>query len=533
MTTRHESGLSLPAATLSGAVLGAALGALHLLPALAGDFAVVLAAPRLVVTVGLLAGLYLLWCRVSGWRALATGFAAGLGYFGVALHWLGSSANPDPATFIVREVVLTAGALWLFVPWWTLWFGIAPALRRRTGSGLPAALGFAAVFSAANIGLGDLVLGIPMAPLSVAVLDTPAMPLLRILGQFGVDALLVLAAAILGEVVLRSRRVAALAMATAALAAFAYTPAPRAAPAEPQGALVYLVQPSLPHVSMIQPDEVLAVVHGAMEEAIRDGVAAGARLVVLPEGAVLADLTADPALVSRLAALLPPDGALVAGFSRAESRTASDGSFSVRPYNSAAVIDAGGLASVIDKAHLVPFGETMPEVFFRLGFDVVAGPAGGYGHGPRIGVVDSVKGFTPFALLICYEAMVSGAVSREAAGAHWFLNISAETLFRGTVGPRLVLDQARMRAVESGLPMLRATGHAYSGVIGPDGGVSQVLVPEHQGGVAVRVPAAMPTPFSRWGYLPLHVATIAALAGAIGAGAVTRRQRQRQLAFEQ
>lgn len=307
--------------------------------------------------------------------------------------------------------------------------------------------------------------------------------------------------------------------ATAAAQLFTPTIPDAASPGAPT---VHLVQPALPHVALLPPETGHEIVHGAVLVGIERGVEAGATLVVLPEGAVLDDLTAKDGLVREIAARLPEGTSVLVGFRRAEARVRADGGFAVTPFNSVMLIGPEGAVATHDKAHLVPFGETMPDLFFALGFDVIAGPPGGFGAGPSIGVFEGVAGLRPFALAICYEAVLTGAVSREAQGAEWVLNLSAETLFRGTIGPRLLLDHMRLRTIETGRPMLRATAHAYSGVIAADGTVVELMDAEEAGGLTVPVPPARPTLFWRHGYAPLHGALGVAFGSLLLAGAASR-----------
>lgn len=507
----HPERAGRPRAFLKSVTLalcaGLALGFTQIAPALGADGPWVSAA-RLTLTLGLIGVLYAIWRSLGSiWAAIAIGLITGLCYFGVALHWLGSSANPDPNSFIFREVVLTAGALCLFVPWWAIWFGSAKAITRNVSDPVSSLVAFVLCFSVANIMLGDLAFGMPMAPLSLVALDTLLARPLSWVGQFGVDTVLVLSGALLGALATTNLPRALLALSVIGIAALV-TPLPSQQETIPDNNddLIYLAQPSLPHVSMMDPNRVLEIVHGEVFRQVRSGVDAGASLVVLPEGAVLDDLTSNAELVTQIANLLPPETVVLTGFGRVEVINHAIG-FTVLPYNSSMLIGQDGMLGVFDKAHLVPFGETMPSIFFALGFDVVAGPAGGYGSAENITVIGQEQGAwaTPFALLICYEAMLSGAVSRETEGARWLLNMSSETLFRGTVGPKIILDHVRMRAIETGLPVLRSTAHAFSGIINPSGHAVTVLQEEQHGGVTVSVPAPAPTLFRSTGYIPLYI----------------------------
>lgn len=479
--------------------VGACLGTLHLANVLfptASHSAIVLP-----LSIGALAIAISIWRRLGIWSSLLGGFLFGLGYFGVALHWLGSAANHDPATLTTAELWLQAGALCLFVPWWAVWFLGAKLMALRLNT--PDFVAIVLCFSVSNLLLSDLLYGMPMAPLSMVVLDTPLSALFGIVGQFGVDTLMVALSAALAV----ARYKPALAGTALGIGIVGLADRhPGDVQPDDAGSAVYLAQHSLPHPSMMDPATVEQTVHNEVFRLISEGVARGASLIVLPENMLFADLTTDTDLTGEIAALLPDDTHVLVGFTRIEVTPPADGAPKVMPFNSAMLLDRDGPVQVISKAHLVPFGETMPSIFFKMGYDVVAGPSGGYGSADSISTLSLPTGDTsPFAVLICYEAMLSGAVSRETPDAQWLLNISAETGFRGTVGPRLLIDQVRIRAIETGLPILRSTAHAFSGVVAPDGSVTAMLDEEVAGGVLSTVPAAQPTLFRTLGYAPLYV----------------------------
>lgn len=500
------------------AACGLTLGLLHILPA-TGLTSAWISAVRILGTIYVIAAIYRHWQHLNSiWASLAAGIVTGLFYFGIALYWLGSSANPDPTSFIPREILLTSGALCLFFPWWGAWFAAASLLRKlgRDRPGI-AALAFTTAFSGANVLMGDHVFGLPMAPISIAAADTPLIRLLPFVGQFGLDAIIVAAGALSGALWGHHRSWWGLAVPAAAYAACGAL-GPLGSTGDTSPGTVYLGQPSLPHVSLLPPDQVESIiVHTELRDQIDAGIEQGAALIVLPEGAFMEDLSARPEIVQMISARLTGDQQVLAGFPRIEMDAESH---TVRPYNSAMLIGANGPLAIIDKAHLVPFGETMPQLFFGMGFDVVAGPAGGYGSADAISVVHQAPGnLPPYALVICYEAMLSGPVARETDGARWLLNISAEGLFRGTIGPRLLLEYVRLRAIETGLPVLRATAHAYSGLIAPDGTVQQELAAETHGGVLARVPSPRVTAFRNLGYSPLYTAMALAVVVIFAVGA--------------
>lgn len=340
----------------------------------------------------------------------------------------------------------------------------------------------------------------PMAPISIAAVDTPIAALLPYTGQFGLDTLIVTVSAVSGALWASKPWRAIVLPSTIYIACCAINSS--SGQGDMSQGTIYLAQPALPHVSLMPPDDVGDIVHNELFRQIEAGAAHGADLIVLPELAFMEDLTVSDDLVHMIQQRISGDQQVLAGFPRIE---VDQNTHTIRPYNSAMLIGSNGAIAIYDKSHLVPFGETMPKIFFDLGFDVVAGPGGGYGHGSSISTVHNLpEDIPPYALAICYEIMLSGAVSRETQDAQWLLNISAEGLFRGTIGPRLLLEYVRMRAIETGLPVLRSTAHAYSGVIMPDGSVKELRSEDKRGGVLTSIPAAQPTAFRSYGYAPLY-----------------------------
>ena len=175
-----------------------------------------------------------------------------------------------------------------------------------------------------------------------------------------------------------------------------------------------------------------------------------------------------------------------------------------------------------DKAHLVPYGEylPMPWLLKPLGLDKIlpgniealAGP------GPR--ALD-LPGFGRIGVQVCYEIIFSGQViGRERP--RLLFNPSNDAWF-GKWGPPQHLAQARMRAIEEGLPIVRATPTGISAVIGADGALLATVLHERAGRIEVPLPAALPpTPFSRLG----NIAAALVAAGLFAAGIALRRRRR-------
>lgn len=183
--------------------------------------------------------------------------------------------------------------------------------------------------------------------------------------------------------------------------------------------------------------------------------------VIWPETALPFFLTEEPEALARLAALLPTGTTLIAGAPRLE--LAGDGR---RFYNAAYVVDdQGRILAAYDKAHLVPFGEYLPfaDLLSRLGLRQLAKGAGAFSAGPGAATLP-IGGGLRAGILICYEIIFSGAVT-AGDRPDLLLNLTNDAWFGRTTGPYQHLDQARLRAVEEGVPVLRAANTGISAVI--------------------------------------------------------------------
>ncbi len=130
-----------------------------------------------------------------------------------------------------------------------------------------------------------------------------------------------------------------------------------------------------------------------------------------------------------------------------------------RPRNSLFALGATGLIEgIYDKWHLVPFGEYVPD-WLPLGFQIV--PGGGFARGPGPRTLH-IPGLPPVGVLICYEAIFSGQVIDESHRPDWIVNVTNDAWFGNSTGPRQHLAAARLRAVEEGLPLLRAANTGIS-----------------------------------------------------------------------
>ena len=221
-------------------------------------------------------------------------------------------------------------------------------------------------------------------------------------------------------------------------------------------------------------------------------------VVIWPETATTFFLSQDVPHRLALAAAVPPGGLILTGAPRitlAEDQT-------LRFWNSLLAVDSeGAIIGSYDKAHLVPFGEYLPGRAWLPSWvrAVAAGPSDfSPGPGPR---TLHLPGLPPVSPLICYEVIFPGAVTDPADRPDWLLNLTNDGWYGLSAGPHQHFAIAQSRAVEEGLPLVRAANTGISGVVDAYGRITARLGLGVGGFVDATLPrplAAAP-PYGRWG----------------------------------
>ena len=172
--------------------------------------------------------------------------------------------------------------------------------------------------------------------------------------------------------------------------------------------------------------------------------------------------------------------------------------------------------TLYDKHHLVPFGEYMPmgDLMARFGIHGLAAQEGnGYSSGPGARLLD-LGALGAGLPLICYEAVFAHDVNAAPARPSFLMQVTNDAWFGKAAGPKQHLAQARMRAIEQGLPMARAANTGVSAMIDPWGRVTASLALNTEGYVDAALPKPLPpTLYSRSGDLPLTLLLALLLAG--------------------
>ena len=223
---------------------------------------------------------------------------------------------------------------------------------------------------------------------------------------------------------------------------------------------------------------------------------------------------------------MPPDGWLLTG-----GNSYDDGVDPPVAHNSLFAVDAEGrLHARYDKVELVPFGEFLPfrHVLERLGLERLAVGSIDFSPGPGR-VTIALPGLPPFSGLICYEAIFPRAATAGAARPGWLVNVTNDAWFGRSSGPYQHLAMARLRAIEEGLPLVRAANTGISAIIDSNGRIVAELPLGRTGTLQAPLPAAqpLPPPVRAWGgWITLALLALgAALSAALEARARARRQR--------
>jgi apolipoprotein N-acyltransferase len=248
----------------------------------------------------------------------------------------------------------------------------------------------------------------------------------------------------------------------------------------------------------------------------------GATHLIWPESAFPFFLTREPDALAEIAKFLPEGAVLITGGARlAEAASTPQ---SLRAYNSLYVIDHhGSILSVYDKMHLTPFGEYLPFQDFleRLGLMQLTKIKGGFLAGERRRTIHAPRapGFIP---LICYEIIFPHEAVPGEERPDWLVNLTNDGWFGISAGPYQHFQQARVRTIEEGLPLVRAANTGISAVVDPLGRVIKYLPL----GIEGVLDSPLPQRTSETIYRRLGNGPIGLVIGGILIAGIIRRTRQ-------
>ncbi|MEA2947951.1 MAG: apolipoprotein N-acyltransferase [Alphaproteobacteria bacterium] len=472
--------------------------------------------------------------RLGGVLAAATaGWWFGFGYFLAGLYWVGHAFLVDAKTFgwllpfavialPAGMAIYTALGLALARLIWTrgatrllalaVALTLAEWLRGHLFSGFPWNVYGYALISPLWLAQGGALIGLwGLTFFAVAIFASPA-----VLADDRADTRRPWLAPVLGAVLI------------AALAVYGALRLAANPTSYVDGVRLRIMQPNLQQdekFNYAQKQQVMARylalsdrASGPQSTGVRD-----ATHLIWPESAFPFFLTREADALAQIAALLPPGTVLITGAVRPPATTPNEAV--TRAYNSVYTIDHdGSILSVYDKVHLVPFGEYLPfqGLLEQLGLMQLTKVRGGFIPGDRRRN-QRVPGAPDFLPLVCYEIIFPGdAVPRSdragwlydhvgryvdwpfVAGSGerpgWLLNLTNDGWFGVSAGPYQHFQQARVRAIEEGLPLVRAANTGISAVVDPLGRVIKSLPLATEGVLDSALPQALaPTLYARAG----------------------------------
>ncbi|MDH7784297.1 apolipoprotein N-acyltransferase [Ochrobactrum sp. 19YEA23] len=452
--------------------------------------------------------------------AAMVGWWFGFGYFVSGLWWIGTALLVDADQFAWALPLAVLG-LPAFL---AIFYAFATMVARIFWSdGLGRIFALAFGFALAEWLRTFLLTGFPWNAIGYAAMPVPVlMQSVAVVGLVGMSALAVFIfaspALLIGGRLAKSGIVLAILLAASHVGFGVWTLSHAPAVGDEKGAVnIRIVQPSIAQSLKWDNAERRSIFDKLIAltaEAPADGKPKP-DVVIWPETAVPYILTSTPEALAQIGTTLQDGQVLLTGAVR-EEKAAGNGE--PRYYNSIYTInDRGEITDAADKVHLVPFGEYLPfESFLRgLGLQEVVEMPGGFTAGSSRRLLNVKPGQT-FLPLVCYEAIFpdelgfsgSQAGTPNAIVPNAIVNVTNDAWYGDTPGPYQHFRQAQVRAVEQGLPLIRAANNGLSAVTDSYGRITEGLALDVVGVVDASLPSAR-APF--WGTAPGSKQTISIL----------------------
>ena len=439
------------------------------------------------------AGLVALIKRAPTLRtALSNGWWFGLGHFTIGLNWI--------ATAFYFQDAMPHWLGWFAVALLSLYLAIFPAaaagLAWRWGRPrlIPLTLVFAAAWIITEWLRATLFTGFAWNPLGVTLVEIATIS--RWIGTYGVSAVVICTAGAVAGLGVRKWRQASPLLIPLVVAIMVQALAPATPPDKP--VQLQVVQPNINQNEKYSEELFVSNIRRLVR--LSGTPSDQPRLLLWPEAAIPYALEDDAEARIAFSGLLGPRDILLTG---GDALVRDDSGSLIAARNSLFALDAQGrILARYDKAHLVPFGEYLPmrSILSVIGLsrlvpgdiDFLPGP------GPQS---FSLPGAVKVGVQICYEIIFSGQVVDHRNRPDFLFNPSNDAWF-GAWGPPQHLAQARMRAIEEGIPIIRSTPTGISAVIDANGVLREQLPWQTAGAISAALPAPIaPTLFAKVGNL--------------------------------
>jgi apolipoprotein N-acyltransferase len=446
------------------------------------------------------------------------GWCFGFGYFLAGLYWLGYAFLVDAATFGWLLPFAVLGLPAILAIYTALGVVLARLLWQR---GAMRILALAVCLTATEWLRGHLFTGFPWNAFGYAL--TAPLALAQAASVFGPWGLTFIAVAVCASPATlfdeRAKKRPLLPITLAALTLIALGGFGAVRLARNPTSLVDGI-----HLRIMQPNlqQDVRFNYAARHEVVNRYLALSAQQgrdqvthLIWPESPFPFFLTREADAFAQIAQALPQNTLLFTGAMRLAD---PDNPAQSGVYNSIYVIDhQGSIRSVYDKVHLVPFGEYLPFEDFleRIGLQTLTEQRGGFLAGDRHRLI-AVPGAPSVLPLICYEIIFPGELKSTGERPGWIVNVTNDGWFGISSGPYQHLQQARVTAIEQGLPLVRAANTGISAVVDPLGRIIGSLALGSEGVLDAPLPRSIGAPiYARFGDAPAAVLIVIAFVLAV------------------
>lgn len=437
-------------------------------------------------------------------HALYRGFSFGYGFSIAGTYWIANALAVDTEKFgwLIPVSILGLSAvmaLWFALLGWLYWW-------RRTGHPMADLLRFVVLWVLVEYLRSLGLFGFPWNLAGyIALASDRVSQLASLFGVYGLS-LLIVGLSVLPVVWLkptigdRLRTIYSAAALLALILVYGFGMARM--PSQPDFTMtrVRVVQPNIPQdQKWTQAGRLQSLeIHAALSRLKTDGPTPS--ILIWSETAMPFTMYPDSPWPSRVAPLMPSYGILLTGAVRAD-----DSGSHIKLWNSIVAVDGDGeWRASYDKHQLVPFGEFVP-LRNVLPLDKITPGDTDFsrGEGPRTITLGELPPFSP---LVCYEVIFPWMAVDRKERPEWILNVTNDAWYGDSPGPYQHYAMARMRAVEQGLPLVRAANTGISAVIGPYGRAVRTLPLNERGIIDQALPKPLkPTLYARHGEMPVAV----------------------------
>lgn len=421
----------------------------------------------------------------------------GFSYFICSLWWLCNALFTDPVSFGWAVPFAILGPPFYLSLYW-FFSGFIVGLLWTKGIARFFVLAFA-------LGLAEwlralLFTGFPWNALGYTAMPTPIfMQTDAIVGLYGMNILAVLVYSLPTVLLTDEKKKAALSLCLSLILAhsgfgfYRLNTTQNTANSQKSSYWVRIVQPSIPQNIKLSNTtrEAIFEAHMSLSATPTADHNPEPDFIVWPEASIPYLLYDNSSTTMRIASLLKPKQWAIIGAIRAEHDSLNA---EMQYFNTIAVINnKGNILNTSDKLHLVPFGEYLPyqNLLKKIGLHTLADNIGGYSAANVRKIVTMPNGFS-YLPLICYEVIFPNELTFKGSPFQAIINVTNDAWFGVTPGPYQHLQQAQLRAVELGIPLIRAANNGISAVIDSYG---RIVVALQQNAVGI-IDSPIPSPIT-------------------------------------